>query len=385
MVVNGGIGVAVAWAATQLAQVPPVTAPSTPSPGPTGDALVQDQDTNALIAGFQQFWNDLVEQTPFILAGIVVAIVAAYLGRLLRHAVERGLRKTSTEAHVHLVVGKLVYFGTMVIGLVAGLSVAGVNLTVLVGSLGLASVGLGFALSDILSNFVAGIALLLEHPFTRGDYIITQDAQGTVEDIRVRATVLRTPDGQKVLIPNKLLFTDVLTNASATHRRRLQVIVNVPYDEDTAATRDLLLKATVGVEGVEEEPPPQLLTQDFGQGALQLMMWFWVDPRTTDMLRVRSQVLDTIERTLREAEVDLAVPTLIEAVPAEELARRGYGQAGLKPAAGPVDSERASSPSVGARAGDDSGGSAPSAGERGRRARAPAAGGVQEERKEQPR
>jgi small conductance mechanosensitive channel len=303
--------------------------------------------------------------------------------------VERALRRTSTEAHVHLVVGKLAYFGTILAGLVTGLSIAGVNLAVMVGSLGLASVGLGFALSDILSNFVAGIALLLEHPFTRGDYIITRDAQGTVQDIRVRATVLRTPDGQKVLIPNKLLFTDVLTNASATNRRRLQAIINIPYTEDTARIRELLLEATVEVEGVEAEPAPQLVTQDFGQGALQLMMWFWVDPRATDMLRVRSQVLDAIERTLREADVDLAVPTLIEAIPAEETGRRGNNLAGLKPAGGPADPEgRGGGSSAQARTDgeDGNGGSAPGAGEADRPAGVPVAGGgVREERKEKPR
>jgi hypothetical protein len=118
------------------------------------------------------------------------------------------------------------------------------------------------------------------------------------------------------------------------------------------------------------------------------MMWFWVDPRTTDMLRVRSQVLDAIERTLREADVDLAVPTLIEAVPAEELGRRGNNLAGLKPVGGPADPEgRGGGPSARARAGDEdeSGGSAPGAGEGDRRASVPVAGGVQEERKEQPR
>jgi small-conductance mechanosensitive channel len=376
---NGGIGAAVAHAVTGLAQV----TQSTPSPGD----IVQERDPNALAQVYRDFWDRLVAQTPYIVAGVVVMLLSVYLGRLLRRVVERTLRRTSTEAHVHLVVGKLVYFGTILVGLVAGLSIAGVNLTVLVGSLGLASVGLGFALSDILSNFVAGIALLLEHPFTRDDYIITRDAQGSVEDIRVRATVLRTPDGQKVLIPNKLLFTDVLTNASATSRRRLEVIINVPYTEDTQRIRELLLDALTEVEGVEPEPAPQLMTQDFGQGALQLMMWFWVDPRTTDMLRVRSQVLDAIERTLRAADVDLAVPTLIEAVAAEELERRGSILGGLKASGGPADSEGRGGSSAYGRVDDqdEGGGSAPGAGPGGWRASVPGAGGVREERKEKPR
>jgi small-conductance mechanosensitive channel len=387
---NGGIGVVAVQAATLLAQVPPL--PTTTGPESTAtstpDPLFQAKDTNVLIQGFVDFWHALVAQLPQIATGIVIFLLAVYVARLLQHGVERALRRGSADVHAHLVVGKLVYFGFIVIGLVVGLSVAGVNLAVLVGTLGLASVGLGFALSDILSNFVAGIVLLLEHPFTRNDFIITKDAQGIVEDIRVRATVLRTPDGQRVLVPNKLLFTEVLTNASATTRRRLQMIINIPYTEDTTRIRELLVESTTAVDGVEEEPAPQLVTQDFGQGALQLMLWFWVDPRTTDMLRVRSQVLDAIERTLREADVDLAVPTLIEAIPAEELGRRGNHLADLKPEGGPADPEgRGAGPSARVRADDEdrSGGSAPAAGAGGRLASVVEAGGVQEERKEKPR
>jgi small-conductance mechanosensitive channel len=188
------------------------------------------------------------------------------------------------------------------------LSLAGVNVAVLVGSLGLATVALGFALQDILSNFVAGIVLLLEHPFTRGDTIVAANATGTVEDIRVRATVLRTPDGQQVLVPNKLLFTSVLTNQSATVRRRLEVRVSVPYGQDAGHVRELLLAAAGGVEGVAEDRPARVVTDDLGQGALELRLWFWVDPRATDLARARSEVLEAAEQALTEAGVRLAVP-----------------------------------------------------------------------------
>jgi small conductance mechanosensitive channel len=194
------------------------------------------------------------------------------------------------------------------VGLVVALSLGGVNLGVLVGSLGLATIALGFALQDIVSNFAAGIALLLEHPFTRGDHIATEDAQGTVEDIRVRATQLRTPDGQQVLVPNKLLFTNVLTNASATMRRRLEAHVAVPYGQDAGRARQALLAAVAEVGGVSDEPPPRVLTRDFGDGAIDLSLWFWADPRADDLLRVRSEVLEAADAALRAAGLDLAPP-----------------------------------------------------------------------------
>ncbi|HZA82241.1 MAG TPA: mechanosensitive ion channel domain-containing protein, partial [Actinomycetes bacterium] len=131
----------------------------------------------------------------------------------------------------------------------------------------LATVALGFALQDIVGNFTAGIVLLLEHPFTEGDHISVAEAEGEVEEIRIRATRLRAPDGQLVMVPNKLLFTGVLTNFSAAMRRRVEVLLEVPYGQDLVRARELLLATAAEVEGVSQDPPPRLLTRDLAQGA----------------------------------------------------------------------------------------------------------------------
>ena len=254
-----------------------------------------------LADSFRQFAGQLVGRLPWLLAALLFLVVTVLVARVVRRWVGRALRRTSTEPHVELLLAKLVTFAVYTAGVVVALSFAGVNLSVLVGSLGLATVALGFALQDIVSNFAAGIVLLLEHPFTRGDYIATDGAEGTVEDIRVRATQLRSPDGQRVLVPNKQLFTNVLTNASATMRRRVEVVLELPYGQDAAKARELLLAAANNVDGVSDDPPPRLLTEDLGESALSLRLWFWVDPRAADPVRVRSAVLEATEAALREA------------------------------------------------------------------------------------
>jgi small-conductance mechanosensitive channel len=149
--------------------------------------------------------------------------------------------------------------------------------------------------------------LLLEHPFTEGDHIAIADAEGEVEEIRVRATRLRAPDGQLVLVPNKLLFTQVLTNSTATMRRRVEVLLEVPYGQDATMARELVLATAAELEGVSDDPEPRLLTQDLGQGgARRLRLTFWVDSRSHDPARVRSELLDTAEKRLRDAGVSLA-------------------------------------------------------------------------------
>jgi small conductance mechanosensitive channel len=261
--------------------------PVTLSPGGVSDA-------------FREFAERLVAKVPNLVTAVVVLLLTVLVARLVRRGIDTALRRTSTEAHVNLLVAKLGFFGVLVVGAVVTLSIAGANISVLVGSLGLVTVALGFALQDILSNFVAGIVLLLEHPFTKGDHIVTAEAAGTVEDIRVRATRLRTSDGQLVVVPNKLLFTEVLKNSSATTGRRLEVAVRVPHGQDLARIREALPDIPRAVDGVLAAPAPRVLTTDLATDALELRLLVWTDPRASDLERVRSELLDAVERVLGE-------------------------------------------------------------------------------------
>ena len=226
-------------------------------------------------------------------------MLTVVVARLVRRGIERALVRADAERHVRVVVATLAFYAVIAVGLVVALGLGGINLAVLVGSLGLATVALGFALQDVVSNFSAGIVLLLEHPFTEGDHIAIPDAEGEVEDIRVRATRLRAPDGQLVIVPNKLLFTEVLTNSTATMRRRVEVRLELPYGQDVARARERLLAAAGEVEGVSDEPAPRLLTEELGQDARSLRLVAWVDARGHDPQRVRSELLDAAEKRVR--------------------------------------------------------------------------------------
>jgi len=270
------------------------------------DARTLLREAVRLAESFREFGDGFVHRLPYLVAAVVAIVLTVVVARLVRSMVERALRRGRAERHVVVVVATLAYYAAFTLGVLVSLSLGGVNLGVLVGSLGLATVALGFALQDIVSNFTAGIVLLLEHPFTEGDHIAIAEAEGEVEEIRVRATRLRAPDGQLVLVPNKLLFTQVLTNSTATMRRRVEVLLEVPYGQDAARARELLLEVAAGLEGVSDDPEPRLLTQLLGQGARRLRLTFWVDSRSDDPDRVRSELLDTAEKRLRDAGVSLA-------------------------------------------------------------------------------
>jgi small conductance mechanosensitive channel len=255
---------------------------------------------------FGEFGDAFVHQVPHLLAALVAVVLTVLVARTVRRGVEGALSRTDAPPHVRVVVATLAFYAAGAIGLVVALSLGGVNLGVLIGSLGLATVALGFALQDIVSNFTAGIVLLLEHPFTEGDHIAIEEAEGDVEDIRVRATRLRSPDGQLVIVPNKLLFTQVLTNSTATVSRRVEVRLEVPYGQDATRATELVLAAASESDGVSDDPAPRLLTQDLGQDARRLRLVFWVDARGHDPQLVRSRLLEDAERRLRDAGISLA-------------------------------------------------------------------------------
>jgi small-conductance mechanosensitive channel len=255
---------------------------------------------------FQRYLDGLEQRLPNLLLAVIAVALTVVMARLVRRGVERALARADAERHVRVVVATLAFYAVGAVGLVVAFALGGVNLGLLVGSLGLATVALGFALQDIVGNFSAGIVLLLEHPFTEGDHIAVADAEGEVEEIRIRATRLRAPDGELVIVPNKLLFTQVLRNSSATMRRRVEILLELPYGQDAARARELLLEAAAEVEGVSDDPPPRLLTRDLGQDARSLRLLFWVDSRSHEPLRVRSELLDTAEQRLRAAGISLA-------------------------------------------------------------------------------
>ncbi len=268
--------------------------------------LEQAPSVEGLVGSFKRFGDRFIGQLPNLLAALVFLALTVVLARLVRRGVEAGLRRTSTEAYVHLLVGKIAYFATMLLGAVVALSIGGVNLGWVVGSLGLVTVALGLALQDVLGNFVAGIVLLLEHPFTRGDEIAVEDVEGTVEDIRVRATQLRTPDGQQLIIPNKLLFTSVITNSTATMHRRVDVRLRVPGTEVSPKLRASLLEVAGRVQGVSRDPEPRLLVENLDDDKIELLLWFWVDPRRDpELQRVRSEVLEATQAVLARSNMDL--------------------------------------------------------------------------------
>jgi small-conductance mechanosensitive channel len=184
---------------------------------------------------------------------------------LARRAARRALRRTTAHVNARLLVDRFVQFGFLFIAVTWLLTILGVPLTAFVAVVGTAGLAISLSLQDVLRNLVAGLIILVERPFAIGEHIDFRTFSGVVETIELRTTVLRTPTGQRVVIPNALIFSDALVNRSAYGRQLVRLRVVVPLDEDEPAATPTERLADevagvisgVGLDGRNGAPPTQ--------------------------------------------------------------------------------------------------------------------------------
>jgi potassium efflux system protein len=171
-----------------------------------------------------------------------------------------------------------------------------------------ASVGLGFGLQEIVSNFVSGLILLVERPISVGDYVTVGGQEGTVTRITIRATTIQNLDNQTVIIPNKEFIAGQVTNWTLgdTHVRTI-VRVGVAYGSDLELVRRLLLEVVTNHPQILRYPVPEVLFSAFSESSLDWEVRFMV-PNPRDRFRVINDVLLQIERAFREQSVEIPFP-----------------------------------------------------------------------------
>lgn len=240
-------------------------------------------------------------QLPSFAVAAVVLLLAWIAARLAAAGTRRVLARTSTKGHVDLLVARFVKAGVLAVGLVTALGIVGVNVGALIASLGLVGLTISLALKDVLANYVSGIMLLIQGPFTVGDTIVVDGTEGTVIDVKARATALRTGDGREVHIPNSAVFAATVTNISANPVRRFEIQLTVPGDADLASARGVVLSAVSDVGGVLSDPGPDAQISAIGAGWARIVAHGWVDTRAHGVGDTQAAALVVAARRLHEA------------------------------------------------------------------------------------
>jgi len=263
---------------------------------------------------FARLLEAAISIVPRALAALLVIGVFWALAAGVRAVVRMISRRLIHDRTVENLIKQVSYYTVWLLGLIVAATAFGLEPGALATGLGLTSLALGFALKDILSNFVSGLLILTLRPFQLGDQIVIGETEGTVERIELRATQIRTYDGRRVLVPNADTFTSRVTNNTAAPVRRGQVVCYLGYDVELQKVLRVLEEATLRAEGVIAEPQPSVAIREMGQSELAFQVQFWCDSRRSDFMLTASRVRANLIDALRAAGIALPGPAVHQVV-----------------------------------------------------------------------
>ena len=275
------------------------------------DTLI-DANFGLIWATVDNLLDGFLAMLPLLAASIVIFVLLLFAARGVRHLAEKALRRSSNRSAA-IAISRLLYVAMVGLAVLIAVTIAFPSMTPgrLISVLGIGGVAIGFAFKDIFQNLLAGVLILLRHPFRVGDEITTGEFTGTVEAIETRATFIRTYDGRRVIIPNGDVYTKPVTVISAYDMLRSEYDVGIGYGDDLAEAKIIALEAMKRVDGVLADPPPDVLVWELGESAKNIRIRWWTKPARSDVLRIRDAVLRDVAEAITGAGMDLPFPTQV--------------------------------------------------------------------------
>lgn len=177
--------------------------------------------------------------------------------------------------------------------IIAAIERLGVDTTSLIALLGAAGIAVGLAMKDSLSNFAAGVMLIIFRPFRAGDYVEAGGIAGTVEKISIFNTIFRTPDNREVIVPNGQIYSNSIINYSARETRRVDLVFGVGYGDDLKRAREVILGVIAAEERILKDPEPVVAVSELGASSVDFVVRPWVN--TADYWAVRWDLIEKVK------------------------------------------------------------------------------------------
>jgi small conductance mechanosensitive channel len=259
-----------------------------------------------------QGWIDTgVELLPNFAVAVVTILVFWLIARITRKVLHTALERTPLPIPLRNLIVTMTGLAIVAAGLFVALGVLGLDRTVmsLLAGVGILGLALGFAFQDIAANFIAGILLSVRRPIHVGDVIETNDFFGTVREINLRSTIVESPTGQTIIIPNKQVFENPLTNYSTTRKRRIDLAVGVSYGDDLSEAKRLAVEAVEGIGIHDPDRQIELFFEEFGSSSINFVIRFWIDfRRQTQYLAARSEAVVAIKQAFEAHGITIPFP-----------------------------------------------------------------------------
>ncbi len=262
------------------------------------------------------FLNDFDAQTFFttyalpwlinIGYAVLIFIVGRFVSKLIVRGVEKSLARTKMDKMASGFIATVLSVALTMMVVILALTQLGLNTATLATVLGAAGLAIGLAMKDSLGNFAAGLMLVLFKPFKIGDYVEVAGQAGSVDDITMFATILRTPDNRIVTVPNAGVFGATVTNYSKEKTRRIDLVVGIDYDSDIKKTKQVLESILDSNDKILKDPAYTVAVLELGDSSVNLVVRPWV--ATSDYWPVRFELTEQIKLKLDENNIDIPYP-----------------------------------------------------------------------------
>jgi small conductance mechanosensitive channel len=261
---------------------------------------------------FNDVMNYLINNAAITdwLISFAMAVATFLIGRWVAHKIAAVitalmLKRGMEETLIHFL-AQVIYAILMTIVIITSLSTVGVPLTSVAAIVGAAGLAIGLALKDSLSNFAQGVMLVLFQPFKKGDFVEAGGVAGTVQEVRIFSTVLKTGDNKQVIIPNGIIGGATITNYSVNDTRRIDFLMGVSYDDDLKVARDILTKVCADNPLVLDDPKTNIFVMSLGASSVDFAVRPWV--KTVDYWAAYGQLLESFKVELEAGGCHIPYP-----------------------------------------------------------------------------
>jgi small conductance mechanosensitive channel len=273
-----------------------------------------------LLQSANTFLADQLAQFGLPAAGAVgsaitflIAFLVLYLvGRtVVAPLINRVLKRRDLDAHARKPLVKLVRIVTAFAAVAIAFTFAGYgNILTAIATIGAAAtLAIGFAMQDVLSNFVAGVFIYTDKPFRIGDWIEWDGYSGVVEDISLRVTRVRTFDNELLTVPNSQLTGGVIKNPVAKEQLRLKFLFGIGYDDDIDEATEIIVEEAENHDGIMNDPEPSVRLTELGDSSVGLQSRIWIDnPSRADFVKVRGEYVTAVKERFDEEGIDIPYP-----------------------------------------------------------------------------
>jgi len=220
-------------------------------------------------------WEMVINNYMHVVAAIVILVVGRMVAGWARKITRRGLKRGDVDATLVPFVAKLVYYVVLAVVVIAALNRLGVATTSVIAIFGAAGLAVGLALQGTLANFASGVMLLIFRPFDIGDYVDAGGTAGTVMEIGIFATTLKSPDNIKITVPNSQIYGATISNYNGYETRRVDMVMGISYGDNIQTAMDTIHRIVTADERVLADPEPQIAVSNLGDSSVDIIVRPW--------------------------------------------------------------------------------------------------------------